>query len=450
MTKIVTRLMVVGILIALCVGVMIASVIWINQRGIKDGYVINIAGKQRMLTQKIAKEVFLINSQNKKNFAELNLGLKEFEENLNLLRFGSKEQNIKATKNATINHQLAVINKKWEQYKRVVNNFKDMSFKIYGVRKFLGENNQKMLQLSDGIVKEMVKARLSGEKIDLAGKQRMLTQKMAYQLLRYANQWDNFSYQNFKETYSLYDKVISDFYANKEYKEQKKLYKSIQNAYIFWQEYSKYIQKILQDQEELVEDLREIKTLNRELLAQMDWAVFLYSETSIKTRSYLEKFQYTAAIVMLLLALYSLKILLSIKGNLNDFLMKTKMLAQGNITKNLAKEFCMEGENELSQATKNLSEFFIKFDLAKETSKCARDLSIAINEEIENLSEQIKEKLKVAHLSQAKIKQIQKSIDLGEDIAIQSSEQIMVAAQLLEKLHIILQEVEKSCKNSQS
>ena len=63
MTKIVTRLIVIGILTTLCIGVMIGSVILINQRSIQDGYLINIAGKERMLTQKITKEVFIINSQ---------------------------------------------------------------------------------------------------------------------------------------------------------------------------------------------------------------------------------------------------------------------------------------------------------------------------------------------------------------------------------------------------
>ena len=92
MTKIVTRLIVIGILTTLCIGVMIGSVILINQRSIQDGYLINIAGKERMLTQKITKEVFIINSQNQQNFDELNLAIKEFEENLHTLRYGNQKK----------------------------------------------------------------------------------------------------------------------------------------------------------------------------------------------------------------------------------------------------------------------------------------------------------------------------------------------------------------------
>ena len=80
MTKIVTRLIVIGILTTLCVTMMIASVILINQRGLQDGYIINIAGKERMLTQKITKEIFTINAQNSKDYTALNAAIEEFEE----------------------------------------------------------------------------------------------------------------------------------------------------------------------------------------------------------------------------------------------------------------------------------------------------------------------------------------------------------------------------------
>ena len=59
---------------------MIASVILINQRGLQDGYIINIAGKELMLTQKITKEIFTINAQNSKDYTALNAAIEEFEE----------------------------------------------------------------------------------------------------------------------------------------------------------------------------------------------------------------------------------------------------------------------------------------------------------------------------------------------------------------------------------
>ena len=167
MTKIVTRLIVIGILTTLCIGVMIGSVILINQRSIQDGYLINIAGKERMLTQKITKEVFIINSQNQQNFDELNLAIKEFEENLHTLRYGNQKKNINPPSNSTIIKQLALIEKQWLEFKKVVQDFKEVSYKFCKNKLFLDENNSIILKLSDNIVQAMVNAKMSPSVIDM-------------------------------------------------------------------------------------------------------------------------------------------------------------------------------------------------------------------------------------------------------------------------------------------
>ena len=53
-------------------------------------------------------------------------------------------------------------------------------------------------------------------------------------------------------------------------------------------------------------------------------------------------------------------------------------------------------------------------------------------------------------ISEAKRQNIENAINLGEDIAIQSSEQLIVVANLLKKLHIILQELEGCCEHQNS
>ena len=45
------------------------------------------------------------------------------------------------------------------------------------------------------------------------------------------------------------------------------------------------------------------------------------------------------------------------------------------------------------------------------------------------------------------VRKIENAINLGEDIAIQSSEQLIVVARLLEKLHRILKEIQECCKD---
>lgn len=453
MTKIVTRLIVIGILTTLCVTIMIASVILINQRGLQDGYIINIAGKELMLTQKITKEIFTINAQNSKDYTALNAAIEEFEENLDTLRFGDIEREITMPSKAIITTKLDAIAKEWNSFKIYVENFKQSTSKLYEDRNFLYDNNGIMLQLSDNIVKAMVKEKMPAKIIDDAGRQRMLTQRMAYLLLRYINNWDDYAYKGFQDTYRLYDSMINDFYNNPNYKKIPHLYEAINKVYIFWQEYSKHINRILETQEIVIVNLRNIAEKNTEILNNIDWLVNLYSDISIHSRAYLEKFQYASACIMLLLALYFIYHLLQIRRILKSFVDKTQLLASGKIHTNLAKAIQIEGESELSQASQNISQFLSQIELTKETSNQAIYLSEMISSEVTNITEEIRNKLARStktQISDTKRQSIENAINLGEDIAIQSSEQLIITANLLKKLHRILQELDGCCEHQNS
>lgn len=446
MTKIVTRLIILGILTTLCISTMILSVIFINQLGIQDGYIINITGKGRMLTQKITKEIFIINSQNNQDYTALNAALEEFEANLHTLRFGNEQKNINPPTNTTIASKLEAINTQWVTFKALVEDFKRTSNHLHKDRKFLDENNTKMLLLSDNIVKSMVESKMSAKLIDDSGRQRMLTQRIAYFMMRYFHIWDDESYQAFKESYYLYDSIITDFYQNPTHKRIPKLANSIKEAYEFWQIYSNHIDNVLKLQERIVEDLKQITSQNTAILNEIDWTVNLYSDISIRLRTYLEKFQYVAAFIMILLALYSVYNLLNIKAHLAHFLHKTRLLASGKLDTNLAEAIQLEGESELSQASQNLSHFLQRIETTKETSQQAIHLSDLINEEMTNISEEIRHKLVYAKIAQERRKNIENTLNLSEDIAIQSSEQLIIAARLIDKLHRILKEIEDCCK----
>ncbi len=442
MTKIITRLIALGILIALCVFFMIVSVLLINQRSLQDGYLINIAGKERMLTQKITKEIFALNAQNQKSYTALDEAILEFETNLKILRFGDETKNIKSPRKDTIIKKLDSINNQWQDFKADVESFKKDSIKLYDDKKFLDENNSKMLQLSDAIVKAMVAKNLSAKLIDDSGRQRMLTQRMGYLLIRYANKWEEQAYKEFKKSYNLYDSIILNFYNSAKLMEDKDINKAITDTYRFWQAYKNHIENVLNTQENLVSTMKNITQKNTALLSEIDWMVNLYSDISIYSRKYLEKFQYGASAIMLLLALCSLYNLFKINKHLKGFVHKTKQLASGEIKENLAQAIKLDGESELSLASLNLSLFLEKIEKTQETSKEAIKLSETISEEVANITQEIKQKLESANLSESKKKSIKNTIDLSEDIAIQSSEQLITAARLLEKLHRILKEMQ--------
>lgn len=125
--KISTKIKIIGALYMMLMVTVIATTIYLNQQNIKDALIINIAGKQRMLTQKIAKNVFYIYYNSSHDFYELNDASNEFIGGLNTLKHGNQDKQISVTHTIEISNQLIEVNKEWERFYEDVQSFKLIS-----------------------------------------------------------------------------------------------------------------------------------------------------------------------------------------------------------------------------------------------------------------------------------------------------------------------------------
>ncbi len=155
---------------------------------------INLAGKQRMLTQKMTKEMLFIarGISVEANQAQLKKTATLFETTLDGLVVGNPDLGLPPTEDPAIVQQLAKVKNLWADYKKYVE------------AALAGNLTHAMLvdieRLNMPLLREMNKAvemyaKAGGSTIDptlahvinLAGKQRMLTQKMTKELLFIAN-----------------------------------------------------------------------------------------------------------------------------------------------------------------------------------------------------------------------------------------------------------------------
>ncbi|MDR1554928.1 MAG: type IV pili methyl-accepting chemotaxis transducer N-terminal domain-containing protein [Campylobacteraceae bacterium] len=434
--SIVKRLIVVGIGISICIGIFLSCMILISKKGIADGYVINIAGRERMLSQKISKEVFILNSQDKIDFYELDKALKEFQAGFDSLKYGNKKYNSTPSDNKEIIEQLELINDLWIIFRQNVSIFKTSMITLNNNKAFLDEHNKKMLTLSDNVVKSMVKHGLGGQDIDDSGRQRMLTQRMAYHLMRYTNKWDTQSYQDFYDSYNIYNETILRFYMDNKYKKYPKLFGEIEQTYKFWLEYSHHANAILVNQQTVVDSLNKIIVQNQKLLNEIEKVVGMYEKESIGARTYLLKFQLIATFIFLFLAVYSANIIKQIKDSFNKFIQKSKNLANtqkdGLSKEEISEIMAMDGENELSEISKNISQF-VK-NMGTYDSNRVMELSNNITDEITKITNDVIESLKVLNISDEEKQKIISEISLSEDIAIQTSEELIATSKLLNRL----------------
>ena len=112
-----------ALLITLILGV-ISTTIYLNQQNTKDALIINIVGKQRMLTQKISKNIFYIYYNQSKEFTELNSATNEFIEALAMLKKGDEKKGIAPAPTKEIALQLEEVQELWNHFYNDIANFK--------------------------------------------------------------------------------------------------------------------------------------------------------------------------------------------------------------------------------------------------------------------------------------------------------------------------------------
>ncbi|MCP4410393.1 MAG: hypothetical protein GY807_22135 [Gammaproteobacteria bacterium] len=184
------------------------------------GVVLNLSGKQRMLTQKMSKEIMLIalDIESEKNLVNLKKTSGLFDKTLEGLRNGSKELRLPSTSSRRILRQLDKIDAIWAEFYPVVQ-------EIVQKKSVSGDHVSVVAKKNLPLLKQMNKAVGLYEKdakkgglkaapglaatINLSGKQRMLTQKMSKEFLLVAyGQGKEDNKLSLLETYSLFERTL--------------------------------------------------------------------------------------------------------------------------------------------------------------------------------------------------------------------------------------------------
>ena len=184
------------------------------------GVVLNLSGKQRMLTQKMSKEIVLIalGHETARNVENLKATAELFDKTLLGLRNGDDELNLVPTSNPRILRQLGKVEAIWAEFNPVVQTIIAQGSATSEQVALVAEKNLPLLKQMNKCVKLYEKdasnAGLSSDPglavtINLSGKQRMLTQKMSKEffLIAYGHGVQD-NKLNLQETYTLFDRTL--------------------------------------------------------------------------------------------------------------------------------------------------------------------------------------------------------------------------------------------------
>jgi len=160
----------------------------------KTKNLVNLAGKQRMLTQRIAKLAIECSKDLRKDSCiSLDEDMKLYSNILNLFDVGSKKLTIEPKFFTKARGQIAKLKELWKP-------FKDNVYALLRDKKdtkaldYILKNNEDLLKESDNLVKLLLKYNSNSKNyikqemlrvVNIAGKERMLIQKMTKELLEY-------------------------------------------------------------------------------------------------------------------------------------------------------------------------------------------------------------------------------------------------------------------------
>lgn len=449
-TGIATKLKYIGGILSFIVIVIININVYMNDKTKKDSLVINIAGKQRMLSQKMSKEIFYIKQKDSSDFRELNSAVDTFDENLNDLIDGSSAKGIYAPQNDEIKNKLLEVKDIWIPFKDKIEFMKSQIFQMKPYIQSLTQKNTYLLNLSDDVVKVMVKENMEGVYIDFSGRQRMLSQRMGLFMERYLRTDSEDDYLKYKNARDLYESTLLRFTKDENVKKLSGVKEKVEECYNYWIEYREFMDIVLKDADALNEALSYVYEKNVKLLNTMDNAVWLYTEYSESKTGLFDKIQYVALGLVLLILLYTFVISKEVMRHLDEFVRQAKALEEMDIDtlSQMHMEVSEESEDELKEATSHISNFVAKVNSAMNHSQDAISKAEAAVRELQFLADDVEDALAGLNIDEEEKNIFDRKVNATEDIAIESAENLLSVKKMLEKLQTNLNTlIEKSETN---
>ena len=248
---------------------------------------INLAGKQRMFIQKMTKEALLIhaNLNKKDNLNNLKHTTQVFDQTLKGLINGDKSLNLVPIKDNFIQKELNIIDRLWQPFYRNIKAILSSKAKESNYE-FLEKNNMNLLKEMNKVVKLYIAENSNNRKfklandINLAGKQRMLTQRMAKDLLAISNNLDKEKHiKDLKKTRTLFTQILKgllngDKNLNLKGTKLPKIVEQLNVVHKFWKDIQALLDNALKgnDKEKVITELDNISV-------EMDKAVTLYTKS---------------------------------------------------------------------------------------------------------------------------------------------------------------------------
>jgi predicted transcriptional regulator len=190
---------------AITIGTLCLGSLLLAQPSVDNKKIIDLAGKQRMLSQTMAKDYFYIGKKINRSKAK-----KELENSLILFKRTQKNLN-NNIKDSEIKNLISFVNMSLSE-------FESISKEEYNIDNatIILDLSESLLEGSDYIVKALTKGKSSNHIIDISGKERMLSQRIAKYYIAYqAGIQDDNTLAQMQESVKEFNSILKELMSNK-------------------------------------------------------------------------------------------------------------------------------------------------------------------------------------------------------------------------------------------
>lgn len=255
-------------------------------------HIINLAGRERMLSQKMSKEFLLIalGYNARENLRNLKYSRETFARVLKGLRFGDADLELQSVNDSTIHAKLSRVEELWPEYETLLQD-------DAGKEQVPAESVAAVAELRLPLLAAMHDAVNAYEELDnrrskafslvdhlvnIAGRQRMLTQKMSteYLLIVYGHEVPA-NREKLASTMAMFEKYLTALIVGDSGERiiaapTPRIRSQLRAVERLWQEFKPMMEAALQGKEIDRDALADMASLNVTLLTEMDNAVDLY------------------------------------------------------------------------------------------------------------------------------------------------------------------------------
>lgn len=298
--QITCKMHVVLMIFFMAIGVGIPSICLAVPTAAEYGVVLNLSGKQRMLSQKMSKEAMLIalDVDTEKNLDNLAKTAALFDKTLKGLRNGDADLRLPPTTSDRILRQLDKSAEAWTEYHKIIQEIlAKKSVSPEQVKAIAAQNLLVLKEMNNCVKLYENDASQSGLKADpelavtinLSGKQRMLSQKMSKEFLLIAYGQDvEDNRLNLLETYTLFERTLKGLLDGDETlglpgTKQEPIRQQLQTVQKLWQPFKTQMESGVDTKDAISREMiAKVAENNLPLLQEMNKAVEMYEQEAAK------------------------------------------------------------------------------------------------------------------------------------------------------------------------